>query len=303
MARSGEPVRSSNPFDQAGRYLAKLEPALFLAWLLRLTPAQLRFRRWLNARRVRFPGEPDRTCDTVALLEDLGQGGLPWAVPIEFETRPRASMFGRLLGYLGALWLEMRPSRERGDRFQVGAVVVNLTGTGESSRQMSWPKAELLTHLGVVERNLSGYDAATVLADVAAGRAPAVVLPLIPLMQGGDESGNIATWLRLMSLQPQARRAEYAGLTLVFAEAARRQGVWKKALAGWNMRQSKQVLEWQAEGRVESLLEVLESRFGELPEDLTSALRALTSVPRLKALAPLVGRSPSLDEFRRDAKL
>jgi hypothetical protein len=122
-------------------------------------------------------------------------------------------------------------------------------------------------------------------------------------MQGGDESGNIATWLRLMSSQPQARREEYAGLALVFAEAARRQGVWKQALKGWNMRQSRQVLEWQAEARVETLLEVLESRFGELPEDLTSALRALTSTPRIKALAPLVGRSRSLEEFRRDAKL
>ncbi len=303
MARASEAVQSSNPFDQAGRYLAKLEPALFLAWLLGLTPSQFRFRRWLNARRVRFPGEPYRTCDTVALLEDLEQGGLPWAVPIEFETRPRATMFGRLLGYLGVLWLEMKPSRERGDRFQVGAVVVNLTGTGQSSRQMSWPKAGLLTHLGVAERNLSGYEAATVLADVAAGRTPAVVLPLIPLMQGGGESGNIATWLRLMSLQPQARRTEYAGLALVFAEAARRQGVWKKALEGWNVKESKQVLEWQAQFGGEMLVEVLQAKFGELPEDLDSTLRALTSTARLKTLVSLAALAQSLEEFRREAKL
>jgi hypothetical protein len=160
-----------------------------------------------------------------------------------------------------------------------------------------------LTHLGVVERNLSEYDAAVVLADIAAGRAPAVVLVLIPLMQGGDESGNIATCLRLMSVRPQARREEYAGLALVFAEAARRLVVWKKALTGWNMRQSKQVLEWQAQFAGEMLVEMLEGRFGELPEDLISALRALTSAPRLKTLASLAGRARSLEEFRRDAKL
>jgi hypothetical protein len=50
-------------------------------------------------------------------------------------------MFGRLLGYLGPLWLEEKPSRERGDRFEIGAVVVNLTGLGNCSRLSSWPSA------------------------------------------------------------------------------------------------------------------------------------------------------------------
>jgi hypothetical protein len=51
LARSQGPIKSNNPFDQAGRYLAKLEPAAFLAWLPRLTLEQFRFRRWLNVRR------------------------------------------------------------------------------------------------------------------------------------------------------------------------------------------------------------------------------------------------------------
>jgi hypothetical protein len=217
-------------------------------------------------------------------------------------------MFGRLLGYLGSLWLEERPSAERGDRFQVGGVVVNLTGTGKSSRQMHWPKAGLLTQLGVVERNLADLDADLLLADVAAGRAPALTLPLVPVMKGGGHSGIIAAWLKQASAEPDARRrAEYGGLALVFAEAARRLGLWKKALRGWNVKQSKQVLEWQAEARAEEraemLLEVLEARFQDLPEDLVSALRALTNVARLKALVPLAVRSSSLEQFRQDAKL
>ena len=57
------------------------------------------------------------------------------------------------------LWLEERPSDTRGDRFCLGAAVVNLTGNGTSSRTMSWPEAGVLTQLGVRERNLARADA------------------------------------------------------------------------------------------------------------------------------------------------
>jgi hypothetical protein len=83
---------SANPFDQAARYLMKQEPAAMLGWLLGVEPGAFRFRRWLDARQARFPGEPDRTCDTVAWLEDPTGGGLPWAVPVEFQIEPDATM-------------------------------------------------------------------------------------------------------------------------------------------------------------------------------------------------------------------
>ena len=35
---------SPNQFDQACRYLAKLEPVAFLAWLFELSPEQFHFR-------------------------------------------------------------------------------------------------------------------------------------------------------------------------------------------------------------------------------------------------------------------
>ena len=37
-------------------------------------------------------------------------------------------LFGRLLGYGGLVWLEKKPAEERGDRFCIGAVVINLRG-------------------------------------------------------------------------------------------------------------------------------------------------------------------------------
>jgi hypothetical protein len=69
------------------------------------------------------------------------------------------------------------------------------------------------------------------------------------------------------------------------------------------VKQSKQVLEWQAEALAETLVEVLQTKFGGLPEDLDSTLRALTSMARLKALLSLAALAHSLEQFRRDAKL
>jgi hypothetical protein len=242
----------------------------------------------------------------------MTRGGVPWAVPVEFQIEPDAMMFGRLLGYLGSVWVELKPSEERGDRFQVGAVVVNLTGQGSTARVMDWPEAGLSTRLGVVERNLALEKAGAVLAAVGAGEASRVVLPFVPLMQGGGEAGIIQEWLRLASAEPDGRRrADYGGLALVFAEAAGCREAWKQALKEWNMIQSQQVLEWQAEGevkgqvkgRAESLLEMLEAKFGGMPVELASAIRATTDVNRLKAWVILAVKAASLDQFRQDAQL
>ena len=94
-------------FDQACRYAAKLDPPAFLGWLFGATEAP--FLGWLDTRTLPFPGDPERTCDTVAWLGQPGQEG-PWAVPIEFNLEPDPAMFGRMLVYLGQLWLEQRPA-------------------------------------------------------------------------------------------------------------------------------------------------------------------------------------------------
>src|SRR5947208_3159267 len=76
-------------YDQASRYGSKLKPPRFLRWLLPALPATLSFQGWLDTRTLPFPGEPDRICDTVACLQDDAQPGIWWAIPIEFELKPR----------------------------------------------------------------------------------------------------------------------------------------------------------------------------------------------------------------------
>src|SRR5260370_31201164 len=106
----------------------------------------------------------------------------------------------------------------------------------------------------------------------------------IPLMRGATDPAVIEEWIRLAKLERDPRkRADYAGLALVFAGQVHRSRVWKKGLQGWNMKESKMVQQWKkeareagrTEGRVTTLrravLLTLERRLGSpLPDDLRS---------------------------------
>lgn len=297
-----------NPFDKACRCLLKQDPLAMLTWLLGLASGLFTFLRWIDARRLPFPGQPDRICDTVAHLERLDDNHRPWAVVVEFNILPESMMFGRMLAYLGLLWMEEKPSAERGDRFHLGAVQVNLTGKGACSRQYDWPDAGLQTNLQVRERNLSTLDAGEILQSIADGQAPRSVLPWIPLMQNGGESGIIERWKEIALAEPNSQyRAEFGPLALVFAEAADCWGAWKTALKEWNMIESKQVKEWQdqartegkKEGQVELLLGFLKDKFGNLPPELPSHLKAIADPNVVGQLLFNAARVGSLDDFQR----
>ena len=311
---------ADNDFDRACRYLAKVDPSGFAAWVLRLRLTSLRFVRWLDTRTIPFPGSPDRICDTVAFLEEVDAGGRPWAIPFEFQVEPDPEMFGRFLEYLGRLWRSDWPSPERGDRFWLGAVVVNLTGNGQCSRKMEWPAAGLTTHLGVAERNVTAESAAETLAAIAAGEVAKIVLAIVPLMQGGDEPGIIEEWKRLAEAEPNAtRRSEYGGLAMVLADAAGRAAIWKQALKEWNVIRSKIVDEWRAEGRAEgeakgrtegrtegrttTIVAFLEARYKSIPADLIQAIHSTIDEERLAKLVMLTATANSLEHFRTEAGL
>jgi hypothetical protein len=188
---------ATNVYDQASRYLARLDPAGLVSWLLGLPAEAFAFEGWLNTRMISWPGDPERTCDTVAYLRDLSRGGVPWAVVIEFQLAPDPLMFGRLLVYLGQVWESVKPAAERGDRFELGRVVVNLTGKGDSSREMAWPEAGLGLGLRRPDLNLAEQGAGEVLEGIASGRLTRAVLAWIPLMQGGAEEAIIHRWREL----------------------------------------------------------------------------------------------------------
>jgi hypothetical protein len=44
----------------------------------------LAFEHWVDTRRLHFPGEPDRTCDTVARFRNLVKPARRWFLVLEF---------------------------------------------------------------------------------------------------------------------------------------------------------------------------------------------------------------------------
>jgi hypothetical protein len=301
-------MAETNRFDQAARYFVRTDPPTVLGWLLESPPGEFRFLGWLDTRSVPFPGETDRVGDLVARVERTNPPGEPWLVAVEVQIQPDPLMFGRLIEYLGRLWRAEKPSPERGDRYRLGAAVINLTGIGRASHDFEWFPSGPRTCLRVAERNPATESASDTLADIAGGTRPAALLPLIPLMQGGAEPGIIGQWMRLASAEVSSRRrSEHGALAMIFAEAAEVRATWKDALKDWNMVESQQVLEWQEEARVDTqvvtIIAILEDKFQPLPTELGAALRAITDSKRLYRLAILAAKAPSLDQFRADAGL
>ncbi len=238
-----------NDFDQAARYAARMDPDAFLGWALTLPAEAFGFAGWLDTRGVTFPGGDDRTGDTVAHVTRADAGGEPWLFAVEFQLEPDAEMFGRMLEYLGNLWRRVKPDGERGSRFAPVGVVVNLTGTGNATREYVWPAAGVNTTLQVNERNLATESAEELLVKIGTGVVSRAVLPWVPLMTGADEAGIVKWWRELAEAEPDdRRRSNYGGLAKIFADAAGRFPLWSHALEGWNMKRSRAVLEWLEEG-------------------------------------------------------
>lgn len=265
---------------------------------------EFQFIGWRDTRSISFPGESERVGDLVAQLERVEPPGQPWLVPVEVQIEPDPLMFGRLLEYLGRLWRSEKPSPERGDRFWLAAVVLNLTGFGRSSRDFEWTSGGCRACLRVAEKNVAAMNAADTLANIAADKLSRPLFALIPLMQGGGEPAIIEEWKRLVSAERDIRRrVDYAALAIIFAEATKRRQIWKEALKEWNMTQSITVLEWQAEAKAAAVVDFLEARFQAVPSDLAGAIRSMTDIQKVSALVKLAAKSTSLDQFRKDAGL
>jgi hypothetical protein len=291
-------------FDRAGCYLLRQNAEPLLAWLL--DPAAFDFVQWLDTRRLPWPGQPERACDTVAHLRDLKRGGVPWALVVELQTEPDIDMFGRLLEYLGKLRNDARPTPHPGDRFQVGGVVVYLTGQTTCAGDLDWPEAGVRTLLAPKEVHLAKRLAADVLDAVERGEAPVVALAWVPLMQGGDP-GIIQRWLHVASREPDAQRRADLGLASLFAEKAGCDPAWDKALEGWNMTKSIVVERWMNMGglraKKETLLRVARKKFAPLPEEVATAIEAATESDKLDAWAEVAALVATLDDFRQQTGL
>jgi hypothetical protein len=291
-----------NAYDQAVRFTVKADPAGFVRWLVPGLPPTLEFRGWLDARTLPFPGEPDRTCDTVAELFDPADPSIRWALATEFQAEPDPDILDRLLEYLARLRRELRHGPKRRDKFRVAAGLVHLTGPPSADLlDMTLPgESAVGLRLTIASKALRNEDAAATLAEIAEGRASQWLLPWIPLMKGGGKPTMMEEWKRLAIAEPDPRsRANFASLALIFAELTRHLDRWKQTLEGWNMKESIVVNEWKAEALQDALLRILRSRFpSSLPKNLEAAVEAEFDLARLNRGLDALWKSASIEEFR-----
>jgi hypothetical protein len=293
-------------YDQAGRYAIKRRPSAFFTWRAPQLWAAWKLVRWQDTRTLPFPGEPDRVCDTVAEFEHKTDPRCRCLVDVEVQAEPDADMLERLGEYTFRLRRELRYGPGAAGKYTVLCLVMNLTGAEQPSRlDMTLPEWSAAGQwLQVAQGTLSAEDAAQTLARIAAGEWERWVLPWLPLLRGAAEAANLTEWKRLAGQEPDSHnRSDFGALAFVFAELAGTAAVWRKALKGWNMRESPQVLEWQAEARLETRAEyvrrAIRLRFGTpVPADLEDQLSTLKSEAELDRWFDASQTAPSLDAFR-----
>jgi hypothetical protein len=295
--------------DQTARYALKMAPAEVVAWLLPTLDADLAFSRWLDTETIAFPGEPGRRCDTVAELVSRSGRSPPWALVLEVEAWPRATMLDRVLEYLVRVMRRLRHGPRRRDRYLVAGAVIFLHGRKKSLKlRMRLPGTDVGLAVRVRSLSLACESAAVSLERIGRGELGRTVLPWVPLMERGGEAATVAEWVRLAVAEPDDQhRKDYAGLALVFAESAGCLPIWKKYLEGFDMWKSQVIAEWRAEGREQGRLEekqndlllVLKERHAtDVPADLTQLIQQTTDLAVLSKWLIAAAKASSLDEFR-----
>jgi hypothetical protein len=228
------------------------------------------------------------------------------AAIIEFQIAPDPDMFGRMMVAGGICVQKLKPTNLPGDRYELCAVVVNLTGKGDCARDMALGTTQW--KLTPQEINLEELDAAVVLEEIARGEAPKEVLAWIPLMKKGGEDAIITRWLQIASTEPDLKKRGVYALAVDFAGAVRLEELWEKRLEGFTMIDSPVVSKWKAEAarkaKIESLVAILQERFkGAVTAELIAAIQASQDADQIQRWTIQAATALTLEQFRQEASI
>lgn len=193
-------------FDQTARRSAKIRPEPFLDWIVPGFRKEYQFLDWHDTQTVPFPSEPDRICDTVAELREVSEPHAHVLFDIEFQTENDPDILERVGECALRLRRERRWGEDRTGKYDVGSVVVNLTGppqidTLDMSRAVLGGGHRLWARVITVREE----DAQTTLTRIEQGELDLCILPWIPLMRGADESDIIEQWRELAEREEEDR--------------------------------------------------------------------------------------------------
>ncbi len=243
-----------------------------------------------------------RTSDA---LVKIRENGYEYLMLVEFQARPDRKMAGRLLEYTA-----MHHCRH--DK-PVYPVIINLTGKGRQAERYTMDCLELT----VVDFNYRMINLEDITGRDFLYRGPVGLLPLVPLMRQDDPPEQVLEKCAVRLESEVAAQDERA--TLYVALAALSSLKFSKELILKVLEVSK--LEnlplfdgireqWEArgeargevKGRLDTLFDMLEAKFGKVPDDLRSQLSELKDVTAIKDAIRKVINAETIEEFSRSLK-
>ena len=231
----------------------------------------------------------------------------PWILVAEFQTEPSNDDLERVLEYMLRFRRERRPMPRLA--FEISGRRRAAESDGPGAARTTWTmrlpgKAEFGLTCRVVRPGLARAGCGGNAGADRIGELSRSVLPWVAPMRGGGMPAIIEEWKRLADLEPDQRvRLDYAADALMFAELPGVVAEWKRGLEGWNVRVSQQVLEWQAEAKVETrradVLHLLEDNCkAPVPTDLVEAVQRTTDMDLLLRWLAAASKANTFDEFR-----
>ncbi|MGF1581682.1 MAG: hypothetical protein ACFCD0_20325 [Gemmataceae bacterium] len=309
-----------NDWDQASRFLVRLDPQAFFEWTLNLPRNERFFLGWADTRNVPFIGEADRIRDMVALFEARDGNQEPWAVVTELQSEPDALILGRMYVCTGSVWHEIKPDEHSGSRYWVSGLVFNMTGRGTLYPEEEWELAGLKSLASPKTINVCEMNATPLLDEIEAERLGRAVLPWVPLTQGGNQDDIIQRWKSLGELEENSRkRGAYRDVVLILADKMGRRSSWEQALEDWKVERSAIAEEWRKEAReegreegkqegreegvvlglVEALSFSLETKFEAEATKITGQLTQITDREVLRKLLHGLPKADTLADFEK----
>lgn len=229
------------------------------------------------------------------VLYKIREDGYDYIMLVEFQARPDKDMPGRLLEYTAM--------HHRRHQRPVYPVVINFTG---SDRPQDGRYTIDCLELTVVEFNYRQLNLQDMPGEDFLYKGPVELLPLAPLMKQEDPPETV--------LEKCARRFDEE-----IESDSDRDTLYVALAALSSLRFSKKLIlkvleviklenlplfdgireEWEARGRVDTLINLLEAKFGKLPEDLRSKLCELKDPVTIKDTVRKVINADTIDDFSR----
>lgn len=234
-----------------------------------------------------------RTSD---VLVKVREDGYEYLMLVEFQARPDRKMAGRLLEYTAM--------HHRRHEIPIYPVVINLTGGGRQDEQYIMECLDLT----VVDFNYRRLNLEDITGRDLLYRGPVGLLPLAPLMR--QEEPPEAVLEKCAKRLDSEVEAEDERATLYVALAALSSLRFPKELILKVLEVSKLENlplfdgireEWEArgefKGRLEMLLDLVEARFGRVPDELRKRLGALNGHEEIKQAMRKAMSAETIEEY------